>query len=784
MSSSARLPFVRLPFVCLLLAAAAFPAHAQTTLLVDFGSSPAGNAFGLAGWNTVLLSSNATYVADGPGGIRITSDLDEYTDCMGVRGPARTFARGERIVATWYNASDEVVWFSARVSFTDEDVPDGGTSSGPWYTMRSFDDYRVTYSAAQPHASCRTVFNIASAGVHKTDASAGVVNISLHIQWGASEQKSAFVCDRIELSGDADIAPPSRPTGLNATVLSHSAIALEWSASTDNVGVAEYLVYVDGKEEHIAHGTRDTVRLLNAATAYRFSVSALDRCGNESPRSDPVDAATLAFSGPGTLIAPGAFVYLGAVRFPESCNWGGEALAWNQYGDPGGPADGHPGSLFTSNINTPESGFIGEFDIPAPRISASVDDLGEATLVQNFADIRPLNVNSWPWIDIWHTGLACRGGGSAGAVVLYSSWGFQYQVQDAKTASISACLAGNLAGSTKEGAWFVGSIDLPRDAALNDYLFSLPDAWAASVTGGKALVTGRSRQGGLSGLGPTLHAVAAPEYGAAPVPGFVLPATTLLQYGPVANATGEHFPESFHAYNPADWFRNASWLSAGAQRAVAIGGSKARGHGYYGYTGERMRHDWVIADVPYPDFASTDPDGKGWRGDNEIPMIVLYDPDDLARVAGGAWAPSQPQPYAALRLDPALFYGSPLQLRDAAYDPSTLTLYMTEMAPNLDGRVAMHAWRVIETSDASDAPAASEPRLRLFPNPANASSVLSLSPAGSAARAELFDARGRRMARYDDLPAAITTGGLPAGVYHVVVTAGGRRIASRLVVFH
>jgi hypothetical protein len=40
------------------------------------------------------------------------------------------------------------------------------------------------------------------------------------------------------------------------------------------------------------------------------------------------------------------------------------------------------------------------------------------------------------------------------------------------------------------------------------------------------------------------------------------------------------------------------------------------------------------------------------------------------------------------------------------------------------------------------------------------------------------------MARYDDLPAAITTGGLPAGVYHVVVTAGGRRIASRLVVFH
>ena len=36
-------------------------AAGQTTVLVDFGSSAAGNTFGLAGWNTAILSANLAY---------------------------------------------------------------------------------------------------------------------------------------------------------------------------------------------------------------------------------------------------------------------------------------------------------------------------------------------------------------------------------------------------------------------------------------------------------------------------------------------------------------------------------------------------------------------------------------------------------------------------------------------------------------------------------------------------------------------------------------------------
>ncbi len=150
-------------------------------------------------------------------------------------------------------------------------------------------------------------------------------------------------------------------------------------------------------------------------------------------------------------------------------------------------------------------------------------------------------------------------------------------------------------------------------------------------------MTGRCRDGGLSGLGPTLYAVA--PAGARPAAAnSVLPFTALLEYGPVAASDYYHFPNSVDGYLLSDSWRDAAWISAGAQNAVMIMGNKARGENWYGYIGERMAHDWVIADEPYPDFYSTDPDGKGWKSQNFIPMAIFYSPDDLAQVAKGVSA--------------------------------------------------------------------------------------------------------------------------------------------------
>ncbi len=759
-------------------------AAGQTTVLVDFGSSAAGNTFGLAGWNTAILSANLAYTSTGPGGVEVASDLEDLTDFRGVRGPARAFSRGERVVVTWYNNSDEEVSFTSRISFTDADEPDADGSGGAWYTMRQYDDYRRTFCRAEPRSSCRTAFNIETGGVHKTDGNWSVVNINLHIEWLENSRKGALICDKIELMNDADTQPPSAPTGLVATPLGHGKAALRWNASSDNTGVAGYLMYLNGEAERYTTDTRDTVTHLEHSTAYTFTVTALDRCGNESAASAPAAASTSPFITARTdLLLPGAFTYLGAVRFPEAANWGGEALAYNAAGDGGqsgtGAADGFPGSVFTMNNNQPDAGYVGELSIPAPKITASIDEMNEAAVLQDFTDIRPANVSSWPYVDIWNLGLACLP--STGPPVLYSTWSYYYQVGGDKTASLSACRAAPLAGGTRHGAWFVNSASGPPDAALNDYLFALPSSWASVNTEGRRLVTGRNREGGLSGLGPTLYAVAAPDPASPPSPGAELPATALLQYGPVEEAGEYYFPNSFEGYHHADWFRGAAWISAGARRAVALYGSKGRGEMWYGYTGEHMRHDWVTADLPYPEFADTDPDGKGWRGHDRLPMIVLFDPNDLADVAKGLKAPHAPQPFAAIRLPASRFTRPAPALRDACYDEANGIFYALEMNSQQDGRVIMHAWRVDSGPASADPPPSPVSTLELYPQPASSEVHIQGISVESIKGIIIFDALGRTVVK-TNASATIAIGTLPPGVYRLAAVTVNGTVFGRLVV--
>lgn len=163
--------------------------HAQNVTLIDFGATESGNFFGLTGWDNLLISDRMAYASVGPGGVVLSSEFEEYSDYMGVRGTARDFVLGERIVVTWYNNSDETIRFTSRISFGDEDQPDGGISGGDWFTMRSFDDYRVALSEISPHETVRIAFNITDAGVHKSDGNHSVVNINLAIEWGESVYK-------------------------------------------------------------------------------------------------------------------------------------------------------------------------------------------------------------------------------------------------------------------------------------------------------------------------------------------------------------------------------------------------------------------------------------------------------------------------------------------------------------------------------------------------------------------------------------------------------------------
>ncbi|MBE0644358.1 MAG: T9SS type A sorting domain-containing protein [Bacteroidetes bacterium] len=748
--------------------------HAQT-LLVNFGSDAGSNAFGINGWNTLIKSTAVAYTADGPGGLVADASVDEYADYQGVRGTARTFSTSERIVVTWYNRSDEIIRFTSRISFTDADQPDGGVSDGRWYTMRGFENYRDTWTEVGPHETARTMFAIRGSGTHKTDSAYALVNINLAIEWGSSDYKQYLVCDRIELYDDADITPPAAPSGVQATDATDSKIRIVWEVPTDNVGVYDYLVYVNGEVEGYSRENSCVLVFLEPATDYKIGVTALDVMQNESARSWEVTVRTAPYQGANALVSPAAVDYLGALRLPEDFAWGGESIAYRVDGDGGssggGAADGFPGSLFVTNLNQPENGLVGEVTIPAPeiRLAGSVDDLPVASILQTPVNIRPQAINNWEYVDIWRTGLEYLQSEQR----LYSAWSIHYTVTGEKHANISCTPAAALSSGPYSGPWYVGTADQPPiDAQQSDWLFAVPDAWASQHAAGRSLVVGRCRDGGLSGLGPTLYAFAAVG-NSPPAAQTTLDFTTMLQYGPVEASDNYHFPDAIDGYKHSDDWRGACWLSAGTQSAVAIIGRKAHGDNWYGYTGEHMRHDWIIADVPYYAFDETDPDGKGWRAHRRSPMMVLFDPADLAAVAEGRMASYEPQPYGAVRLDEKLFFGAEHEIFSSTYDPVDRILYVTEFVREADGALVVHAFRInaSPTGIVAEVPAASTDfRLSNAPNPFHSTTDITYRlPRPENISLQIFSILGQEVDR-------LVEGPRDAGEYHVRFDPGSHNL--------
>ena len=101
-----------------------------------------------------------------------------------------------------------------------------------------------------------------------------------------------------------DTESPSTPTNLTVTNTTASSISLTWNASTDNVGVSAYEIYLDGVFQIAVSGTTGTINGLAPSTTYNFYIIARDAAGNLSSASNTASGTTLAGSG-GTPISCG-----------------------------------------------------------------------------------------------------------------------------------------------------------------------------------------------------------------------------------------------------------------------------------------------------------------------------------------------------------------------------------------------------------------------------------------------------------------------------------------------
>jgi cytochrome b involved in lipid metabolism/glutamine amidotransferase PdxT len=104
-------------------------------------------------------------------------------------------------------------------------------------------------------------------------------------------------------NASVDTTAPTVPTGLTGTVISSAQINLSWTASTDNVGVAGYKVYRAGVQVGAPTVTTYSDTGLTAATAYSYTVAAVDAAGNTSAQSTAVSKTTAAVTYTAAQIA-------------------------------------------------------------------------------------------------------------------------------------------------------------------------------------------------------------------------------------------------------------------------------------------------------------------------------------------------------------------------------------------------------------------------------------------------------------------------------------------------
>ncbi|MFC5045362.1 reprolysin-like metallopeptidase [Aquimarina hainanensis] len=97
--------------------------------------------------------------------------------------------------------------------------------------------------------------------------------------------------------GSGDTQAPSTPTALAASNATQTTIDLNWTASTDNVGVTGYDVYAGNTMIGTATATSYTATGLTPDTSYTFKVKAKDAAGNMSQFSNTATLSTLPGTG-------------------------------------------------------------------------------------------------------------------------------------------------------------------------------------------------------------------------------------------------------------------------------------------------------------------------------------------------------------------------------------------------------------------------------------------------------------------------------------------------------
>ena len=168
-------------------------------------------------------------------------------------------------------------------------------------------DESVTWNTAPTNSDSRLAFkDLTSTGEYAFDVqtavrSAGDTGISTLSFWAEDTGRSENTLEiysrtrsegppRLDLSltdikvtlADGDTEAPNQPSNLGATNSGDGSVSLSWDASEDNIGVADYVVYINGEASSTVAATTADITGLSTASDNKFYVVARDPAGNTS----------------------------------------------------------------------------------------------------------------------------------------------------------------------------------------------------------------------------------------------------------------------------------------------------------------------------------------------------------------------------------------------------------------------------------------------------------------------------------------------------------------------
>ncbi len=353
-----------------------------------------------------------------------------------------------------------------------------------------------------------------------------------------------------------------------------------------------------------------------------------------------------------------ALCYLGAFRLPEDgvsekdmFSWGGEALAYSR-GNHSLFVVGH--SWYTN---------VAEITIPKPIISKELSKLNQSQILQNFKDIKGDNFDDWT-MEIPRVGLEIIGD------------------------KLFYCFGEHFEENTSQGTHGCCDLNLNSNSAVciagdylyatNDYIFAIPEGWQADFDGCD-LLTGRFRDGGWGGMGPSLFAIRSDDIILSEKDQRIS-AETVLHYDDSYEGNDGYRMDD---YSHADSITGGAFVDCDAGSSVVFAATHGFGRTWYGFSNGIVYPTDGEESAIYPSVPPYPHDQRGWWNDDFRAALILYDPAHLARAISGEVPAYSPQPYAIVDLSEYMLAQKDetrmVYLGGMAYDGEDNRLYVLEL---------------------------------------------------------------------------------------------------------